>query len=76
MYLETSRAADFNVTPSKVDSVPQADFSGIVVTYNEGSRLRACLDSLAFCNYRTVIDLGSTDRSVEIAVQSGQNLLD
>jgi glycosyltransferase involved in cell wall biosynthesis len=41
--------------------------TGIVVTYNEDRRLRECLESLSFCDQLIVADLGSEDRSVEIA---------
>ena len=45
-------------------SVP---FSGIVVTYNEDRYLSRCLDRLSFCEQLIVIDLGSTDYSIDIA---------
>jgi glycosyltransferase involved in cell wall biosynthesis len=42
-------------------------FSGVVVTYNEARRLPECLASLSFCEQLIVVDLGSSDGSVEIA---------
>jgi glycosyltransferase involved in cell wall biosynthesis len=46
-------------------------FTAIVVTYNEEARLRDCLESLSFCDQLVVVDLGSEDRSVEIAESCG-----
>lgn len=43
-------------------------FSGIVVTYNEDRYLSRCLDRLSFCDQLVVIDLGSTDNSLDIAM--------
>lgn len=44
-------------------------FTGVVVTYNEEKHLAECLSHLSFCNELIVIDLGSTDRCVQIAQQ-------
>jgi glycosyltransferase involved in cell wall biosynthesis len=41
--------------------------SAVVVTYNEALFLEACLKSISFCDEIVVIDLGSKDKSVEIA---------
>ncbi len=41
--------------------------SCIIVNYNEGQRLAACLQSVAFCNEIILVDLGSTDHSLDIA---------
>jgi len=49
--------------------------TAIVVTYNEESRLEACLKSLNFCSQIIVMDIGSTDHSVEIAESSGIKVL-
>jgi len=45
--------------------------SGIVITKNEAANIGACLDSLAFCDERIVVDCGSTDATVEIARRKG-----
>jgi glycosyltransferase involved in cell wall biosynthesis len=45
--------------------------SAIVITLNEAANIGACLDSLAFCDERIVVDCGSTDATVEIARQKG-----
>lgn len=42
-------------------------FTAIIVTYNEESHLDECLSALNFCQEKIVIDLGSSDKSVEIA---------
>lgn len=41
--------------------------SAVVVTYNEELHLEKCLKSISFCEEVVVIDLGSTDNSLEIA---------
>ncbi len=41
--------------------------SGIVTCFNEERHLRACLESLAWCDEIVVLDSFSTDRSAEIA---------
>lgn len=45
--------------------------SAIVITKNEAANIGACLDSLAFCDERIVVDCGSTDDSVAIARSKG-----
>jgi glycosyltransferase involved in cell wall biosynthesis len=45
--------------------------SSIVITRDEAANIGACLDSLAFCEERIVVDSGSTDATVEIARQKG-----
>lgn len=50
-------------------------FTGIAVTYNESQRLPDCLNSLKFCEQLIVVDLGSTDASVEIAQQCGAEVI-
>jgi glycosyltransferase involved in cell wall biosynthesis len=41
--------------------------SAIVITRNEAGNIGECLDSLAFCDERIVVDCGSTDATAEIA---------
>src|SRR6478736_3812068 len=45
--------------------------SAIVITRNEAANIGACLDSLAFCDERIVVDCGSTDSTVDIAREKG-----
>lgn len=45
--------------------------SGLVVCFNEASKLATCLSSLGFCDEVVVIDLGSTDESQEVATGYG-----
>jgi len=45
--------------------------TGIVVTYNEDRHLEECLESLSFCSEILVFDMGSSDKSIEIAKSSG-----
>jgi glycosyltransferase involved in cell wall biosynthesis len=41
--------------------------SGLVTTFNSAARLRACLDSIIWCDDVLVVDSFSTDRTLEIA---------
>jgi len=50
-------------------------YSGIVVTFNEATRLRECMQSLDFCQEIVVVDLGSKDASVEIAEEMGARVI-
>src|SRR4029078_6632557 len=45
--------------------------SAITITKNNGAHIGACLDSLAFCEERIVVDSGSTDDTVAIASEKG-----
>lgn len=46
-------------------------FSLLILTCNEEANLGACLDSVSWCDDVAVLDSGSTDRTVEIAVARG-----
>ncbi len=52
-----------------------ADLSAIVIVRNEEGNIGACLDSLAFCDERIVIDSGSTDATVRIAQEKGARVV-
>ena len=45
--------------------------SAIIITKNEAANIGACLDSLAFCDERIVVDSGSDDATVKIATAAG-----
>jgi glycosyltransferase involved in cell wall biosynthesis len=45
--------------------------SAIVITRNEAANIGECLDSLAFCDERIVVDCGSSDTTAEIARAKG-----
>ena len=45
--------------------------TAIVITKNEAANIGDCLDSLAFCDERVVVDCGSTDATVDVARQCG-----
>ncbi|NOQ22412.1 MAG: glycosyltransferase [Candidatus Aegiribacteria sp.] len=49
--------------------------SAVVVTFNESAHLAECLESLKFADELIVIDLGSTDTSVEIAESCGARVI-
>ena len=42
-----------------------------MITKNEEANIGPCLDGLAFCDERIVVDCGSTDRTVALARQKG-----
>ena len=53
-----------------------ADVGLVIIGRNEGERLRRCLASSADMNDRRVyVDSGSTDRSVELATESGARVV-
>jgi glycosyltransferase involved in cell wall biosynthesis len=45
--------------------------SAIIITRNEAKNIAACLESVAFCDQRIVVDSGSTDETVAIAKGCG-----
>src|SRR5215475_10408277 len=45
--------------------------SAIVITRNEAAKIADCLDSLAFCDERIVVDCGSEDETVSRALARG-----
>jgi len=49
--------------------------SAIVITKNEASNIADCLDSIAFCDERIVVDSGSTDDTVRIAESKGARVV-
>ena len=49
--------------------------SAIVITKNEAAKIEACLDSLAFCDERIVVDSGSDDATVALAAAKGAVVL-
>ncbi len=49
--------------------------SAIVITRNEAANIAECLDSLAFCDERIVVDAGSTDATAAIAGQKGARVV-
>jgi glycosyltransferase involved in cell wall biosynthesis len=48
-----------------------AQLSAIVITKDEAANIGACLDSLAFCDERIVVDCGSADATVQLAKEKG-----
>jgi len=54
---------------------PMPGLSAIVITKNEASNIAECLDSLAFCDERIVVDSGSTDDTVRIAEGKGAKVV-
>jgi glycosyltransferase involved in cell wall biosynthesis len=49
--------------------------SACIITLNEADRIEACLDSLAFCDERIVVDSGSTDGTRELAIARGARVV-
>lgn len=49
--------------------------SAIVITKNEAGNIADCLDTLAFCDERVVVDGGSTDDTARIAESKGAHVV-
>jgi glycosyltransferase involved in cell wall biosynthesis len=49
--------------------------SAIVITLNEARNIAGCLDALAFCDERIVVDAGSTDGTMQIAQGKGARVV-
>jgi glycosyltransferase involved in cell wall biosynthesis len=49
--------------------------SAIVITINEAANIADCLDSVAFCDERIVVDCGSSDATVAIAQDKGARVV-
>ncbi len=50
--------------------------SAVLITCNAAGHLAACLDSLSFCAEIVVVDSGSADRTVAIALQRGARVVE
>ena len=49
--------------------------SAIIIVKNEARNIAACLDTLAFCDERVVVDSGSTDDTVALAMSKGARVV-
>jgi glycosyltransferase involved in cell wall biosynthesis len=49
--------------------------SAIIITRNEARNIAACLESVAFCDERIVVDSGSDDDTVKIALARGATVI-
>jgi glycosyltransferase involved in cell wall biosynthesis len=49
--------------------------SAIIITRNEAANIEACLDSVAFCAERNVVDSASTDETVALARAKGATVV-
>jgi len=66
-------APEHPVLRSSGDQVPR--LSAIVITKNEARNIADCLDTLAFCDERIVVDSGSTDDTVRLAEAQGARVV-
>ena len=48
--------------------------SAVVLTYNEEENIVSCLDGLKWCNQVIVVDMSSTDNTVELAKSKGAEI--
>jgi glycosyltransferase involved in cell wall biosynthesis len=55
--------------------VPKPEISAIVVCFNEEENIRACLESLKWCDEIVVVDSFSTDRTVEICKEYTERVI-
>ncbi|MCB1735996.1 MAG: glycosyltransferase family 2 protein [Gammaproteobacteria bacterium] len=53
----------------------RATLSAVVITRNEASRIKACLDALAFADEIVVVDSGSDDDTIAIARTAGARVI-
>lgn len=60
----------------RVMPLARQPLSAILITHNAVNRLRACLDSLAFCDEIVVVDSGSKDGTVELAQAMGARAIE
>jgi glycosyltransferase involved in cell wall biosynthesis len=49
--------------------------SAIIIVKNEAKNIAACLDALAFCDERVVVDSGSTDDTMALAMSKGARVV-
>src|SRR5215510_10419058 len=72
MCLDCGVAAKTMECPSVVDRrIIVPSLSAIIITRNEAAKIADCLDSLAFCDERIVVDCGSDDDTARIAREHG-----
>src|SRR5690606_964218 len=55
------------------DNMPR--LTAIILTYNESEHIQACLESVKFADSRRVFDSGSTDNTVQLAKESGADVI-
>jgi glycosyltransferase involved in cell wall biosynthesis len=49
--------------------------SAIIITRNEARNIAACLESVAFCDERIVVDCGSDDDTVQVSAAAGATVI-
>lgn len=73
----TSSSRTTSLDPlAAAESVPEGfPLTVVILARNEAENLARCLDSVSWCNDRLVVDDGSTDGTVEMAMERGARVV-
>jgi glycosyltransferase involved in cell wall biosynthesis len=66
----------FRPTTQEAFATGRPGLSAVIITLNEADRIGDCLDSVAFCDERIVVDAHSMDNTREIAAAKGARVIE